>query len=263
LNVRKCVLTIAGSDPTGGAGIQGDLRTLCALGIHPLSVVTAITVQGTRGVRAVHPVEASIVRAQLDVILEDVRVDVVKTGALANAAIVNEVADALAPRRLPLVIDPGIVSSSGARLLDDAGVCVLLDRLIPLATLVTPNVAELRLLLGDDREAKDEGDLARAAERLRARGARAVLAKGGHLPGDPTDVLVDESGVRSFSGTRIETSCTHGTGCTLASAIAGALAQGRSLEAAVELARSLVREAMQRAVPIGEGKSPLDPFARK
>jgi len=257
----KHVLTIAGSDPTGGAGIQGDLRTLSALGVHPLSVVSTITVQGTRGVRSVHPVDPKIVRAQIDAIFEDVRIDAVKTGALATRDIVEQVGDALANRPLPLVVDPVIASSSGARLLDDAGVHAMIDRLLPLATLVTPNVAELRILLGDDRDATNEDELARAGERLRERGARAVLAKGGHLPGDPIDVLVDASGTRAFRGTRVETACTHGTGCTLASAIAGALAQGESLVAAVELARSLVRSAMQDAVPIGEGTSPLDPFA--
>jgi hydroxymethylpyrimidine kinase/phosphomethylpyrimidine kinase len=260
---RPVVLTVAGSDPSGGAGLQGDLRTLCALGVHPLSVVTLVTVQGTRGVRAVHLLDPALVRAQLEAVLSDVPADAAKTGALGSAAIVREVAAAMEARPgLPLVVDPVACSSSGTPLLDDEGLFALRDRLLPRATLVTPNVAELRRLLDDPAEATDADALLDAARRLRARGARAVLAKGGHLPGAPVDVLIDERGeAHRFPAERVETTCDHGTGCTLSSAIASGLARGKPLLLAVREGRELVLEALRAASPIGEGRSPLDPFA--
>ena len=257
----KIVLTIAGSDPTGGAGIQGDLRALTALEVHALSVITSITVQGTRGVRSVHALDAALVRAQIDRLLDDVAVDAVKTGALVTAAIANEVAAAMEARpTLPLVVDPVIASSSGAALLDRGGVLVMRERLLARATVITPNLFELRALLDDPHEARDAEAMARAGERLRARGARAVLAKGGHLAGDPVDVLIDADGVVFLPSTRIDSPCTHGTGCTLSSAIAAHLANGAPLRRAVAEAQAFVVAAIREATPIGEGKSPLDPM---
>lgn len=249
----QVALTVAGSDPAGGAGIQGDLRAFARCGVHGLSALTAIIAQGTRGVRHVWPVEPERVRAQIEVVLADVTAHAMKTGALINAAITHAVVDVLPA--IPLVVDPVIASSSGAALLDDLG--PLRERLMPRATLITPNVRELRLLLGDREDAIDVEGLVRGAERLRAMGARAVLAKGGHLPGEPIDVLVDASGAIPLPGTRIVTSCTRGTGCTLSAAIAAHLALGAPLLDAVERARALLREALARGTPIGEGESPV------
>jgi hydroxymethylpyrimidine kinase/phosphomethylpyrimidine kinase len=259
---RRIALTVAGSDPAGGAGIQGDLRAFAARGVHGLSALTAIIAQGTRGVRAVWPVDAARVREQIEVVLDDITADAAKTGALCTAAIVAEVATAMDQRSaLPLIVDPVISSSSGAPLLDEDGVRLLRDRLVPRATLITPNVSELRILLGERADARDADSLARAAERLIALGARAVLAKGGHLEGEPIDILIDERGEQRFSGNRIVTECTRGTGCTLSAAITAGIARGESLSAAIIAARSLLRRAMERATPIGQGSSPLDLLA--
>jgi len=259
--VRQVIaLTVAGSDPAGGAGIQGDLRAFFARRVHGLSVLTAVIAQATRGVRAVWPVEAKRVREQLEVVLDDVPCHAAKTGALINGAIIAEVSEAFATRSFPLVIDPVIASSSGAALLDEPGIRTLRERLLPRATLITPNVHELRILLGDARDPNNVDELTRAAERLRALGARAVLAKGGHLPGDPIDVLIDDSGTRLLAGPRIHTTCTRGTGCTLSALITANLARGAALFDAVDDARARLRRALQRATPIGEGASPSDLF---
>lgn len=257
----QVALTIAGSDPAGGAGVQGDLRAFFARGVHGTSVLTSVIAQATRGVRAVWPLPPSQVRAQLEVLLEDVMPHAAKTGALATGAIAAEVASVLDTQSFPLVIDPVLASSSGARLLDDAGLAVMRERLMPRATLITPNAPELTILLGDDAPAVDVEALIRGAERLRAMGARAVLAKGGHLPGDPIDVLVDDAGVHELRGSRIASRCTRGTGCTLSAAITADLARGIDLATAVEGARMLVRHAMELGEPIGEGESPLSILA--
>ncbi|MBI2395329.1 MAG: bifunctional hydroxymethylpyrimidine kinase/phosphomethylpyrimidine kinase [Deltaproteobacteria bacterium] len=252
-------LTVAGSDPAGGAGVQGDLRAFFARDVHGLSVITAIIAQATRGVRAVWPLDPAQVRAQLEVVLDDVTPHAAKTGALATGAIAAEVARILERHpALPLVVDPVISSSSGAALLDELGVRVLRDRLMPRAALITPNAPELAILLGDPEPPRDVDGLIRGAERLRALGAKAVLAKGGHLDGDPVDVLVDEAGVHTFAGPRLVTSCTRGTGCTLSAAITADLARGCGLRAAIDEARALLRRAMELGQPIGEGQSPLN-----
>lgn len=254
-------LSVAGSDPAGGAGIQGDLRAFAAVGVHGLSALTAIVAQGTRGVRATFPLPAAQVRAQLEAVLEDVRADAAKTGMLGTGAIVAEVVAVFAARPgLPLVVDPVIRSSSGAALLDDPGVRLLRERLLPRATLVTPNCDELAALLEEPVAPRDPDALARAAERLRARGVSAVLAKGGHLDGAPVDVLVDAEGTLSLPAERIATSCTRGTGCTLSAAITAHLARGEPLRSAVIAARSLLLRALADAAPIGEGASPTDPL---
>lgn len=257
----QVALTIAGSDPAGGAGIQGDLRAFFATRVHGLSVITAVIAQATRGVRAVWPVEARHVREQLEVVLADVRCDAAKTGALINGDIVEEVTRVLEQAPFPLVIDPVIASSSGATLLDERGVRTLRGRLMPRAALITPNVHELRILLDDREDARDVEGLARGAERLRAMGARAVLAKGGHLAGDPVDVLVDAAGVHTFEGPRIDTTCTRGTGCTLSALITAHLARSTSLRDAIARAKITLRDALARATPIGDGASPVDLFA--
>jgi hydroxymethylpyrimidine/phosphomethylpyrimidine kinase len=256
-------LTIAGSDPTGGAGVQGDLRAFAALGVHGVSVITCITAQGTRGVRRVDPLDVDLVRAQIDALLDDLRrIDAIKTGALVNAAIVKLVASKVARLRAPLVLDPVMTSTSGAALLDRSGASAMVRDLFPRATLVTPNVDELATILEIDRPRNPEEMRDAAIALKRTTRARAVLAKGGHLRGDPIDVLVDARGTHVFSGKRIDTKCTHGTGCTLASAIAAGLANGRSLRAAIAEAKAFVARAMRDAQPIGPGKSPLDSLSR-
>lgn len=255
-------LTIAGSDPTGGAGIQGDLRTFAAHGVFALSAISCVTVQGTRGVRAVHALDAALVRAQIDVVLDDVPARVIKLGALATAAIVATVAEALEARPDVMVVaDTVIAASSGARLLDADGVRALCARVLPRATVVTPNADEIGILAGLSRAVDDESILLEGAHALLALGARAVFAKGGHLPGAPVDLLVTRDRVVRLPGARVDSVCTHGTGCTLASALAAQLALGRPLEEAAARAKRYVAEAIAAARPIGPGKSPLAHFA--
>jgi hydroxymethylpyrimidine/phosphomethylpyrimidine kinase len=249
-------LTIAGSDPAGGAGIQGDLRTFAALSIHGASVITSVIAQATRGVREAFPLPAHQVRRQLEVVLEDMPIAAAKTGVLATAENVRAVSDVLATTSFPLVVDPVIASSSGARLLDDDGIRALLDRLMPRATLITPNAPEMGILLGI-LAPRGADELARAAESLIARGAKAVLAKGGHLEGDPVDVLAIDH-IELLRGPRIETTCTRGTGCTLSSAIVAEIAHGLRLDQAVERAHTFLRAALVSATPIAPGASPVD-----
>lgn len=250
------VLTIAGSDPSGGAGIQADLRAFEAHGIAGLSVVTALTAQNTCGVEAVDVVDAGIVRRQLETLLDDIRPDAVKIGMLGSAAQVEAVADIL-ERYAPanIVLDPVLASTGGFPFLDDAGVEALIRRLLPLATVVTPNLIEAQALTGATEA---------AAEKLIALGARAVLIKGGHREGRPVDVLTIASiipvpsllGARGleFDGERIDTPHTHGTGCLLASSIAANLAQGVTLVEAVARAKRAVRTALENPIVIGQGR---------
>jgi hydroxymethylpyrimidine/phosphomethylpyrimidine kinase len=263
-------VTVAGSDSGGGAGIQADINTIGALGCYAMTAITAVTVQNTTGVQAVHAVPAEIVRGQIEAVLSDIGADAVKTGMLVSAAIVNAVADALAPycsdstlpqgeRRIPLVVDTVMIAKGGRALLDDAGVEAMKRRLFPMARLITPNAPEAARFTGLAIETA--GDLARAGEALLRAGARAVLVKGGHVAGATvTDVLVDETGVECFQATRIESKNTHGTGCTLASGIAAGLAQGLPLRQAVIRARSFVQEAICAGLPLGRGTGPVNPL---
>ena len=214
-------LAVAGSDPSGGAGIQADLKTFAALGAYGTAVLTALTAQSTRGVAGVHPVPADFLRLQLDVLLDDVAVHATKVGMLGSAPLARAVADVLRHRDAgPLVLDPVMVATSGDRLLDADAVQVVVDELLPLADLVTPNAPEAAVLLGTGTAADLEAAVEQAEE-LRRRGAKAVLLKGGHLGGErSTDVLVDDAGTRLLSRERLDTRHTHGTGCTLSSAVA-------------------------------------------
>jgi len=233
--VRPLVLTIAGSDPTGGAGLQADLRTFEALRCRGASVVTAITVQDSSGVHAWEAPSAGIVRTQLAAVLSDLGPVAAKTGMLATAAIVRTVAEELRsrPPRF-LVVDPVLVSSSGRPLLEDAGIGALVESLLPLATLVTPNVAEAERLSGTRIASVDDAE--RAASDLRRTGATAVVVTGGHLP-EPTDVLVTAEGTRRIRGERIPGPDVHGTGCVFSAAVAAALATGAALPDAVLAAK--------------------------
>jgi len=253
------LLTIAGSDSGGGAGIQADLKTFAAHGAYGMSVVTAVTAQNTLGVTAVEVLPVPIVRAQLDAVLGDLGVDGIKIGMLASAAIVDAVADGLvAARGVPIVLDPVMVAKGGASLLADDAVEALRERLLPLATLVTPNLPEAERLVG--RRIATEAHRVAACAALGAAGC-AVLLKGGHGDGDEiVDLLWHEGEVHRFTQARQHTRATHGTGCTLSSAIAARLARGEPLPAAVGGALDYVQAAIATAPGFGAGHGPLNHF---
>ena len=256
----KTVMTIAGSDSGGGAGIQADLKAFAANGVHGTSAITAITAQNTVAVTDVLALPPSLVANQIDAIIDDIGADAVKTGMLPNAAIIETVADRIRTHALsPVVIDPVMVTSSGSRLLEDDAVEAIRSRLMPLATLVTPNTREAAVLTGAPVETVD--DMRRAARYLvESTGAQAVLVKGGHLDGPATDVLFDGRDFTEFTEERIDTTSNHGTGCTLASSIAANLAKGADLPTAVANAKAYVTNAMRAATPIGAGHGPLNHF---
>ena len=256
------VLTIAGSDSSAGAGIQADLKTFAALGVYGTCAITAITAQNTRGVAAVQETPPDIVAAQIDAIVADIRPDAVKTGMLASAPIVEVVAAKLREHRLPnLVVDPVMVAKSGDRLLREDAVTALRELLLPLAAVVTPNLPEAGVLAGFPIDSDE--DARRAAKEIVGLGARAVVVKGGHREGaQVVDVLYDGATFRDYSAPRIDTTSTHGTGCTFASAIAAYLARGEPLAEAVGQAKEYLTEALRRAYPIGGGHGPVHHFHR-
>jgi hydroxymethylpyrimidine/phosphomethylpyrimidine kinase len=252
------VLAIAGSDSGGGAGIQADIKTISALGGYAMTAITALTAQNTQGVFGVHAAPTDFIREQIRLVLEDIGADAIKTGMLHSAEVVEAVVAELA--RLapdaPLVVDPVMVAKGGHSLLEPSAVAAVRDRLVPRATLLTPNLPEAEALSG--RRIASAAAMADAGRALLGLGAAAVLMKGGHLEGpEITDLLVTAVGVRSFSHPRQETSSTHGTGCTLASAIATGLGQGLALEAAVERGIAFVIAAMAQAPGLGRGHGPL------
>lgn len=255
------VLSIAGSDSGGGAGIQADLKTFAALGCFGMTAITALTAQNTCGVRAIHPVPPDMLRAQIDAVLEDIGADAVKVGMLHSPEIVRTVAQAIDRHQLQRVVfDPVMVATSGAKLIDDPAIAVLVSELFPRATLITPNLDEAALLVG--RPLTSAQDMTQAAAELLARGARAVLLKGGHLAGEVVTDLLLASGREPLwmEAPRIATANTHGTGCTLSSAIAAHLALGATLAQAVQQARDFVRQALQAgaSVKTGQGEGPLN-----
>ena len=257
------LLTIAGSDSGGGAGIQADLKTFAALGCYGMSAITALTAQNTLGVRAIHGVPLDMLGAQIDAVVEDIGVDAIKIGMLHSADTVRAVASAIDRHRLariPIVLDPVMVATSGAVLIDDAAIDVLVRELFSRATVITPNLDEASLLVG--HPIVDEAGLEAAAGRLLERGANAVLLKGGHLEGSTVSdlLVVRDAGPRWMRAPRIATLNTHGTGCTLSSAIAAHLALGSSLIDAVESARGFVRAALVAGADVrtGAGSGPLD-----
>ncbi|HET7297040.1 MAG TPA: bifunctional hydroxymethylpyrimidine kinase/phosphomethylpyrimidine kinase [Gemmatimonadales bacterium] len=256
----KIALTIAGSDSGGGAGIQADLKTFHQFGVFGTSVITAVTAQNTVGVRAWEPVPVPLVTRQLDALLDDLPPAAFKSGMLGSAALVAAVADGIARRAPPnYVLDPVMVATSGDRLLDHDAERSVARLLVPLAALVTPNLDEAAVLVGDPVRTPD--DMERAARALVRLGARAALVKGGHLLGDDVvDVLVDETGVHRFARPRLDTSSTHGTGCTLSAAIVAGLALGRPLERAVSDGLDFVHRAMAAAPGLGRGHGPLNHF---
>ena len=244
----KVALTIAGSDSGAGAGLQADLKTFAALRIYGTSAVTAITAQNTLGVERVSALSADLVRAQIEAVARDFSVAAVKTGMLANAAIVDAVAASLP--RAPLVVDPVLLSSSGTPLLDDEGIAALRSKLLPRTTVVTPNLPEALVLTGhsDPRE---------AARALRDCGCSVVVVKGGHAAGPICEDLVFDGAFHEIRGPRLETRATHGTGCTLSAAIAAGLAEGLGALDAIIRARRFVEAAMNAAGVLGGGQGPL------
>lgn len=253
------VLIVAGSDSGGGAGIQADIKTVTALGGFATTAITALTAQNTLGVHGVHGIPPAFVVQQMSVVLDDIGTDAVKTGMMGLPDVIEAVADTLAERapHVPLIVDPVMVAKGGHPLLDPSAEAALRTRLVPRATVLTPNVPEAEALCG--RPISDLADMEIAGRALLSLGPRAVLMKGGHLPGEVvTDVLVTAEGVAWFEAPRIASSATHGTGCTLASALACGLAQGMALPDAVARARSYVRRAVETAPGFGGGHGPMN-----
>jgi hydroxymethylpyrimidine/phosphomethylpyrimidine kinase len=255
------VLSIAGSDSGGGAGIQADLKTFAALGCYGMTAITALTAQNTCGVRSIHGVPPQMLRDQIDAVIEDIGAHAVKIGMLHAPEIVRTVAEAIDRHALPnVVFDPVMVATSGAVLIEQAATDALVRELFPRSALITPNLDEAGLLVG--RPLRSTDDMAWAARQLREQGARAVLVKGGHLPGDAViDLLLTADGeMHWMEGERIPSPNTHGTGCTLSSAIAAHLALGASLTEAVEGGRAFVRAALAAGAEVrtGQGGGPLN-----
>ena len=253
------VLIIAGSDSGGGAGIQADIKTVTALGGYAATAITAVTVQDTTGVHGVHAIPLEVIDAQARAVLGDIGADAIKTGMLASVETVELVARLLdgPAKGVPAVIDPVMVAKGGHALLEDKAVKAVRELLVPRAALLTPNAPEAERLV--KVEVADLDGQRRAANRLLEWGAKAVLMKGGHVPGDTVvDLLMTPEGEVTFEGPRIDTRATHGTGCTLASACAAGIAQGMKLEDAVARAWAYVAEAIRRAPGLGKGHGPLD-----
>ncbi len=248
----RVVLTVGGSDPTGGAGMQADLKTFQSFGIHGLSVITAVTVQNTRGVISANPVSAEVVAAQLAALADDITIDAIKIGMLATKDVVEVVSDFVTQQQVPTVLDPVLASSNGIQFLDKGASDNLLRRLCPLASLITPNIPEASALTGISIQSED--DMARAALLLIEEGAQSVLLKGGHAKGpESRDLLYDGSEFEWLSAPR-STKRVHGTGCVLSSAIASGLALGMPIREAVRLAKDFITQMIEQAAPLGVGQ---------
>jgi hydroxymethylpyrimidine kinase/phosphomethylpyrimidine kinase len=256
----KRIVTIAGSDTGGGAGIQADLKVIAALGGHGMSVITALTAQNSLGIQSVYPIPLPFVEAQIDAVFSDMGADAAKTGMLYNGDVVRLVAEKMKHFRVDkLVVDPLITATDGTPLLDEAGRDALRRELFPLAALVTPNLPEAAALAG--MEVRTIEEMREAAKRIRGYGAEAVLVKGGHLEGDPVDILIDGEGYTEFSSERMAVSDVHGTGCVLSAAIATALAQGASLQKAVQQGRGVTIASIKASLMMGKGRQFAHPYA--
>ncbi|NTU48985.1 MAG: bifunctional hydroxymethylpyrimidine kinase/phosphomethylpyrimidine kinase [Syntrophobacteraceae bacterium] len=252
-------LTIAGSDSGGGAGIQADLKTFAALGVYGMSAITALTSQNTLGVRGVVEIDPAFVSSQVHAVVEDIGVDAVKTGMLANAAIIRRVAEDARDLGLTnLIVDPVMVAKSGDPLLREDAVKTMIEELFPLALVVTPNLHETSALVG--WHVKDVAGMREAARRIKEMGPRFVVVKGGHLPGNPMDLLYDGKGFREYTNERHQSPHTHGTGCTFASAIAAEVAKGRDVGEAVAGAKAYITGAIRHGLAIGKGHGPVHHF---
>jgi len=254
-------LTIAGSDSGGGAGIQADLKTFAALGVHGTSAITAITAQNTVTVTDIFEVPPSIVVAQIEAVVIDLGVQAAKTGMLASSEIIEAVAIAIDAYRIPnLVVDPVMIAKGGAKLLRDDAIGALLTRLLPLAAVITPNLPEAEVILG--RSIRTLAERRQAAHDLVGLGPRAAVVKGGHAGDDVTDVYWDGSEMVELPGTRVQTANTHGSGCVFSAAIAAGLAKGLDPLAAVKQAKEFIGEAIEHALEIGKGHGPVNPVFR-
>jgi hydroxymethylpyrimidine/phosphomethylpyrimidine kinase len=254
------VLTIAGSDSGGGAGIQADLKTFAALGVYGMSVITALTAQNTREVRKVASVPADFVAEQIDAVVDDIEPHATKTGMLGSADVVDVVAAKVVERRLrQLVVDPVLRATTGAPLLADDALDLLRHRLLPMAAAVTPNLEEAQVLAGIP--VRSLPDMQEAARRIQALGPRWVIVTGGHLDGDAVDILLDGSVVVELRGPRLAVTTTHGTGCSFASAVAAGLARGLGIAAAASDAKDLVTNAIKHGYSIGKGRGPINQLA--
>lgn len=258
------VLTIAGSDCSGGAGIQADIKTISALGCYAASAITAVTVQNTCGVSAIHPVPAEIVGAQIRCVAEDIPLDAIKIGMVTDEDIITTIAEVISLHKVPVVFDPVLVSSSGTPLVAPQAMETLLNRLIPVCDLLTPNLPETEILSGT--AIHNDTDRITAGRKILALGCKAVLIKGGHLSGNDTEDLLLTAGepdnIRRFHGKRITTRNTHGTGCTLSSAIAAYIARGHDLPEAVMRSKEYLSHALSagKDVVTGQGCGPLNHF---
>jgi hydroxymethylpyrimidine/phosphomethylpyrimidine kinase len=256
---KPVALSIAGSDPSGGAGIQADLKTFHQLGVYGEAVVTLITVQNTRGVERVECLDAGLVADQVRAVIADIPPGAAKTGALGNRAIVEAVAELARDFQFPLVVDPVMAGTGGGALLEDAGLASVKTLLLPYVFLLTPNLDEAAALAG--LEVHERGGMREAARKLAGMGPRAVLVKGGHLKGEAADVLYHRGEWTEFTSPRIETRHTHGTGCTFSAAITALLAAGNDLPEAVRRAKRYITEAIRNSPGLGSGAGPLEHHA--
>ncbi|MCL3881217.1 bifunctional hydroxymethylpyrimidine kinase/phosphomethylpyrimidine kinase [Marivita sp. GX14005] len=257
------VLSIAGSDPSGGAGIQADLKAISANGAYAMAAITALTAQNTQGVSGIHTVPSDFVRKQIEAVRDDIRIDAVKIGMIANAEIASAVADALEGCAAPIVLDPVMIAKGGAPLLQPDAAAALRERLLPMAAVLTPNLPEAAQLLGVET-AQTRAEMERQGRALMALGPRAILMKGGHLDGaDSPDCLITPGGTTWFDAQRTTTRNTHGTGCTLSAALAARIAQGHALPDAAALAKAYVARAIAHAdeLTVGSGHGPTHHFA--
>ena len=253
----KTALTIAGSDSSGGAGIQADVKTMTANGVYAMSAITALTAQNTTGVYGIMEVTPEFLANQLDCIFTDIRPDAVKTGMVSSSALIEVIAQKLTQYKAEnLVIDPVMVATSGAKLISDEAIETLKGKLLGLATLITPNIPEAQVLSGMDIRTAE--DMERAAKAIYEAYGCAVLCKGGHQLNDANDLLYSKEGARWYQGRRIANPNTHGTGCTLSSAIASNLAKGCSLDEAVERAKAYISGALAAMLDLGKGSGPMN-----
>lgn len=260
LEMPPVALTIAGSDPSGGAGIQADLKTFHQFGVYGEAVITLLTVQNTRKVSRVELVSGELIRQQIEAVVSDIPPGAAKTGALGGVEQVEVVAAMAAAFTFPLVVDPVMISKHGARLLSEDAQAAIRMRLLPRCVLITPNVAEAEELCG--MRVEDVDDLEEAARRIADLGAKSVLVKGGHLQGEAVDVLYHEGRIEWLAGARVQTRHTHGTGCTYSAAITSLLAKGDGLPDAVRQAKAFVQTALETAPGLGEGSGPVNLFAK-
>ena len=258
--MKPVALTIGGSDPSGGAGIQADLKTFHQFGVYGMSVITLVTVQNTQRVSAVEPLAPDLVRRQLEAVVEDIPPQAAKTGALGTAEIIEVVAESARGFSIPLIVDPVMISKHGAELMSPQARHTLVRRLLPETFLVTPNLHEAEILAGV--RVKNESSMQEAARRIAEMGPKAVLVKGGHLKGEAVDLLYYQGKIQRFAAPREVTKQTHGAGCTYSAAITAEMARGRTLEAAVRLAKQYISRAIAENPGLGRGAGPLNHHAR-